>query len=359
MGGGYFALFLLLTRSFGITGNPKQLHKRQIYNVLTSTGIRSLPYLCTMKTLLLALLLLASRPDTLNVMFWNLENFFDYRNDSTSVSDADFSPRGSRHWTKKRFYAKCNAVAKGILWASAQEGAVPDVIGLAEIENAFVLRRLIQATVLRKLDYKIVHFDSPDRRGIDVALLYRGLKPLESHPAHLFNADSTIMATRDILISTFTTQQGDTVAFLVNHHPSKFGGAATSEAWRNIAVERLKYLADSLQTLGIENIIAMGDFNDTPGNPVYHVVEPTLWNKAEQFHKKGRGTIKFNGKWELIDMFFVSEPIKNAEMEILDIPFLQTQDKTSTGTKPLRTYSGPRYLGGVSDHCPIWLQLIR
>lgn len=312
-----------------------------------------------MKTLLLALLLLAGRADTLNVMFWNLENFFDYRNDSTSVSDADFSPRGSRHWTKKRFYAKCNAVAKGILWASAREGAVPDVIGLAEIENAFVLRRLIQATVLRKLDYKIVHFDSPDRRGIDVALLYRGLKPLESHPAHLFNADSTIMATRDILISTFTTQQGDTVAFLVNHHPSKFGGAAASEARRNIAVERLRQLADSLQTLGIENIIAMGDFNDTPGNPVYHVVEPTLWNKAEQFHKKGRGTIKFNGKWELIDMFFVSEPIKNAEMEILDIPFLQTQDKASTGTKPLRTYSGPRYLGGVSDHCPIWLQLIR
>ena len=316
-------------------------------------------YLCTMKTLFIALILLAGQSDTLNVMFWNLENFFDYRNDSTSVSDADFSPRGSRHWTKKRFYAKCNAVAKGILWASAKEGAVPDVIGLAEIENAFVLRRLIQATVLRKLDYKIVHFDSPDRRGIDVALLYRGLKPLDSRPAHLYNADSTVMATRDILVATFTGQNGDTVAFLVNHHPSKFGGASASEARRNIAVERLRQLADSLQTLGIENIIAMGDFNDTPGNPVYHIVEPTLWNKAEPFHKKGRGTIKFDGKWELIDMFFVSEPIKNAEMEILYIPFLQTQDKAATGTKPLRTYSGPRYLGGVSDHCPIWLKIIR
>ena len=316
-------------------------------------------YLCTMKTLFIALLLLAGRADTLNVMFWNLENFFDYRNDSTSVSDADFSPRGSRHWTKKRFYAKCNAVAKGILWASAREGAVPDVIGLAEIENAFVLRRLIQATVLRKLDYRIIHFDSPDRRGIDVALLYRGLKPLDAHPAHLYNADSTIMATRDILVATFIGQNGDTVAFLVNHHPSKFGGAAASEARRNIAVERLRQLADSLQTIGIENIIAMGDFNDTPRNPVYHIVEPTLWNKAEPFHKKGRGTIKFDGKWELIDMFFVSEPIKNAEMEILYIPFLQTQDKAATGTKPLRTYSGPRYLGGVSDHCPIWLKIIR
>ena len=316
-------------------------------------------YLCTMKTLLLALFLLAGHSDTLNVMFWNLENFFDYRNDSTSVSDADFSPRGSRHWTRKRFYAKCNAVAKGILWASAREGAVPEVIGLAEIENAFVLRRLTQATVLRKLDYRIVHFDSPDRRGIDVALLYRGLKQLDSHPAHLFNADSTIMTTRDILVATFTTQQGDTVAFLVNHHPSKFGGAAASEARRNIAVERLKQLADSMQTLGIENIIAMGDFNDTPANQVYRKLEPALWNKAEEFYKKGHGTIKYDGKWELIDMFFTSSAIKNAEMEIMYIPFLQTRDKAATGTKPLRTYSGPRYLGGVSDHCPIWLQIRR
>jgi len=312
-----------------------------------------------MKTLFIALSLLAGQPDSLNVMFWNLENFFDYRNDSTSVSDAEFSSRGARHWTKKRFYAKCNAVAKGILWASAREGAVPDVIGLAEIENAFVLRRLIQATVLRKLDYKIVHFDSPDRRGIDVALLYRGLKPLESHPAHLFNADSTIMTTRDILISTFTTQQGDTVAFLVNHHPSKFGGAAASEVRRNIAVERLRQLADSLQTLGIENIIAMGDFNDTPSNPVYHKLKPLLWNKAEAFHRRGEGTIKFNGKWEVIDMFFVSESLFQAEMDIIYIPFLQAADKGASGTKPLRTYSGPRYLGGVSDHCPIWLKTRR
>lgn len=312
-----------------------------------------------MKTLFIVLSLLAGQPDSLNVMFWNLENFFDYRNDSTSVSDAEFSSRGARHWTKKRFYAKCNAVAKGILWASAREGAVPDVIGLAEIENAFVLRRLIQATVLRKLDYKIVHFDSPDRRGIDVALLYRGLKPLESHPAHLFNADSTIMTTRDILISTFTTQQGDTVAFLVNHHPSKFGGAAASEVRRNIAVERLRQLSDSLGTLGTKHIIAMGDFNDTPANPVYRKLEPLLWNKAEAFHRRGEGTIKFNGKWEVIDMFFVSESLLQAEMDIIYIPFLQAADKGASGTKPLRTYSGPRYLGGVSDHCPIWLKTRR
>jgi len=101
----------------------------------------------------------------------------------------------------------------------------------------------------------------------------------------------------------------------------------------------------------------MGDFNDTPANPVYHKLEPLLWNKAEAFHRKGEGTIKFGGKWELIDMFFVSESLLQAEMDIIYIPFLQAKDKSASGTKPLRTYSGPRYLGGVSDHCPIWLSV--
>ena len=358
-GGSQLLIPQLFTGFFGKTGNPKEPCNNLIIKHITATTTAVHLYLYTMKTLIIALILVSGTQvkDSLNVMFWNLENFFDYRNDSTSVSDADFSPRGSRRWTKKRFYAKCNAVAKGILWISALKGAVPDVIGFAEIENSFVLRRLVQATVLRKLDYRIIHFDSPDRRGIDVALLYRGLKPLDSHPAHLFNADSTVMPTRDILVATFIGQEGDTIALLVNHHPSKFGGAAASETRRNIAVERLRQLADSLQTLGIQNIIAMGDFNDTPANPVFHKLEPVLWNKAERFYKRGDGTIKYAGKWELIDMFFTSPAINNAEMDIIYIPFLQTHDKAATGTKPLRTYSGPRYLGGVSDHCPIWLSV--
>ena len=298
------------------------------------------------------MLLVAPSKDTLNVMFWNLENFFDYRNDSTSVSDAEFSSRGARHWTKKRFYAKCNAVAKAIMWTAGEQGTLPDIIGVAEVENAFVLRRLTQATILNKLDYKIVHYESPDRRGIDVALLYRStkLQLQSSKPCHIYEADSTIMLTRDILMATFTTGQED-IAVLVNHHPSKYGGAQVSGPRRKQAVQRLKQLADSLQQTGIATIIAMGDFNDTPANPIYK--ELNLNNASEQLYKRGEGTIKYAGKWELIDMFFTTSP--NAQMEILYIPFLHTRDKAATGTKPLRTYSGPRYLGGVSDHCPVWL----
>ncbi|MBO6097584.1 MAG: hypothetical protein J6P56_09785 [Bacteroidales bacterium] len=306
-----------------------------------------------MKTLFLCLFLaLNPSADSLKVLFWNLENYFDWRNDSTSVSDAEFSSQGVRRWTKKRFYAKSNAIAKGILWAGT-----PDVIGLAEVENAFALKRLLSETALRKLDYRIVHFDSPDPRGIDVALLYRSsrLELADAKPCHLYAADSSVMATRDILLVRFREPD---IAFLVNHHPSKYGGAAVSESRRQIAVQRMKQLADSLQGLGVTRIVAMGDMNDTPANPVYRQLEPTLINLAEPLYRQGEGTIKYDGAWELIDMFFASPDAGAGPMQILQIPFLTTRDASHAGTKPLRTYSGPRYLGGVSDHCPVMVHIM-
>ena len=297
------------------------------------------------------------RRDTVRVMFWNLENFFDWRNDSTSVSEGEFSALGDRHWTRKRFYRKCQAVAKGLLWAGSQQGGLPDAVGLAEVENAFVLRRLLQGTVLRKLDYRYVHFESGDSRGIDVALLYRSsrLQLVDALPCHLYE-DSTRMHTRDILLARFRTEGGEELALLVNHHPSKYGGAAVSNTRRKRAVERLKILVDSLQTLGTERIVAMGDFNDTPDNPLYEDLSPPLVNLGAPLHAKGEGSIKYQGKWELIDLMFIW-PYRGERMQVLPIPFLQCPDGAYAGTKPLRTYSGPRYLGGVSDHCPVWLEL--
>ena len=313
-------------------------------------------------TLWIALVLLVAPPaDTIRVLCWNLENLYDYKNDSLNTSDEEFSARGTRHWTKKRFQTKCNAIAKAILWAGSREGGLPDAVGFAEVENAFVLKRLLQTTALRKLDYKIVHFDSPDPRGIDVALLYRSsrLQLVDAKPCHLYQKDS-IMRTRDILLARFHTSEGADIALLVNHHPSKYGGQEESEPRRRIAVERLAYLADSLRTEGVENIVAMGDFNDTPDNPVYGLLEPFLENLGLPLHQKGKGTIKYDGAWELIDMFFVSPPLRDVStMKILQIPFLMTKDTGHAGTKPLRTYSGPRYLGGVSDHCPIWIVVNR
>ena len=328
--------------------------------------------------------LILSPGDSLSVMFWNVENFFDWRNDSTTVSDVEFSVKGERHWTWKRFQAKANAFAKALFWVEAETGHLPDIVGLEEVENAFVLRQVLQKTALRKLDYKYVHFDSPDRRGIDVALLYRSsrLELLDSKPCHLFAAD-TVMATRDILLCVFRRDSAK-VAVLVNHHPSKYGGAAESEPRRRIAVERLRFLADSLAAIGIDRIIAGGDFNDTPDNPVFRLLEPALLPLHMDLFRRGIGTIKYDGKWDLIDHIYVSPalfavpmpasasdsssgevdrpadkvgaPSARARMRILRIPFLLTRDTVHSGEKPLRTYTGPRHTGGVSDHLPVLLE---
>ena len=342
--------------------------------------------------------------DSLELMFWNVENFFDWRNDSTTVSDTEFSAAGERHWTWKRFQAKANAFAKALFWVETETGRLPDIVGLEEVENAFVLRQVLAKTALRKSDYKYVHYDSPDHRGIDASLLYRSsrLELLGSKPCHIFAAD-TVMATRDILLCVFRKkppvvpgispvipgsspvspgpslvipgltgnlpEESDrypievgydgVFAVLVNHHPSKYGGAAESEPRRRVAVERLRFLADSLAAAGIDRIIAGGDFNDTPDNPVFRLLEPVLMPTHIDLHRRGLGTIKFDGKWDLIDHIYVSPSVSSgAQMRILRIPFLLTRDTVHSGEKPLRTYTGPRHPGGVSDHLPVLLEVV-
>ena len=289
------------------------------------------------------------------VMFWNLENFFDYFDGGAGDSDTEFSPRGERHWTRKRFDAKCNAVAKTVLWLGGVEGALPDVIGVAEVENRFVVRQLVERTALRKLDYRIVHYDSPDPRGIDCALLYRSarLKLVGSKPCRVSAAD---LLTRDILLAQFIEEgTGDSLAVLVNHHPSKYGGGETD--WRReVAVRRLKELSDSLAGEGWTRQVAVGDFNDDPSNPLFRTMEPSL----TLCRRTGReqGSIRFNGLWELIDLCFVSPALAgNAVFRAVGVPFLTERDAAHPGDRPKRTYSGPRYLGGVSDHRPIIVRI--
>ena len=172
-------------------------------------------------------------------------------------------------------------------------------------------------------------------------------------PGHIYDEDSVKIQTRDILLAHFLTADGQDLAILVNHHPSKYGGAILSEQRRLAAVKRLRQLTDSLKQCGIDRIVAMGDFNDTPESPLYNHLD--LTNLSKELHDRGEGSIRFEGKWELIDQIFVSESLKGAKMRIIRAPFLMVRDKKYTGEKPFRTYSGPRYLGGVSDHCPVWM----
>ncbi len=290
------------------------------------------------------------------VMFWNLENFFDWEDEGKGESDGEFSSYGSRHWTRKRFYGKCDAIAKSVLWVGDEYGRMPDVIGVAEVENKGVLTKMLNATALRKYDYSVVHYESGDRRGIDVALLYRRSSlELVSSSVRTPVYEGEKMATRDILHARMRLADGSEVDFIVNHHPSKFGGEEESRGRRAAAMTALKEMCDSL---GNGRIVAMGDFNDVPSAASFSVIEGTLVNKGMELHERGEGTIRYEGEWDLIDMFMVSGALEGrTAMEVCRVPFLMTWEKKHPGEKPLRTYSGPRYIGGVSDHCPIVLLL--
>ena len=301
-------------------------------------------------------LLLCARPcpamdgDSLKILFWNVENFFDYTDSGVNPSDAEFSSRGERRWTRKRFLTKCGVISKLIFW-EAEGGEPADVVAFAELENARVLRLLRQETLLRKKGYGIVHYDSPDPRGIDVGLLYRyaAFREVSSAPAAIPD-----IATRDILVAQFVTAAGDSLALMVNHHPSKYGGDGT-EARRSLALDRLRSLSDSLRLRGWTRQLAIGDFNEDARAELFDVLEGS-------FENLGRGcpdgSIRFDGQWQLIDNAFVSPgAFSRVEFKVLQAPFLLVRDNAHSGYKPFRTYSGPRYNGGVSDHLPVSVNL--
>ena len=309
----------------------------------------------------LCLPVVSQERDSLLTVFWNLENFFDYTDQGTGESDSEFSSMGSRHWTKKKFYRKCDNIAKTLLWMEDRYGRLPDVVGFAEVENRVVLSKMLNSTILRKCDYEMIHKDSPDRRGIDVALIYRrsvfaDVSRSWKAPLH----EGQKMDTRDILHACLRGTDWQEYHFIVNHHPSKYGGSKESEDRRNSAMSSLRQMCDSLSQVSEAPVVAMGDFNDSPDGPAFAIIEGILANKGTLLHERGEGSIRYEGKWDLIDMFLVSPAIDgHTRMEVCKVPFLMTWERKHPGEKPLRTYSGPRYIGGVSDHCPIVLCLFR
>lgn len=329
----------------------------------------------------LALLSVSLRAQDLFIVFWNVENLFDCDGEN---GGQEWTPAGEKHWTPGRLRAKCNAIGKTLLWIGEQEGRLPDVVGLAEVENETVLRRLIYSAPLRKAGYRYVHFDSPDPRGIDVALLYR--KDVLPRP-HADALPVPGFRTRDILRCRFplaasqpsspadscSARKPDSLTVIVVHHPSKLGGPARSRPRRQAAMSVLREAclnaAGNPGTNGSvrsdsrkeplrcsRRTIVTGDFNDTPDAEAFQMLDSCLVCLSRPLHQRGEGSLKYDGKWELIDQFWVS-PDLAGETAVLYPPFLLTRDSAHAGEKPLRTYSGPRYLGGVSDHLPVLLRL--
>lgn len=276
-----------------------------------------------MPALFLFLCLNVAAADSLLLVSWNVENFLDYREDAEGK------------YTKRRFYTKCNAISKTIFMIADSQGRLPDAIALMEVGDRFALQQLVSATPLRKLDYAIAHFESPDHRGIDCALLWRksSFKLKRASPKHILDGNGAIMPTRDILLVEF-----EGLDVLVNHHPSKVGGG--SQAKREIAMARMRHLMDSLAASGHRNIISVGDFNDD------------VWKEPG-----AQGTIKYNGAWEKIDGCFASNGLQVRE-SVFDSPALSEPDRAYGGTKPRRSFSGPRWMGGTSDHYPVIFRIV-
>lgn len=298
-----------------------------------------------------------------SIVFWNVENCFDYFDGGFSPSDSEFSSRGERHWTKSKFEDKMDAIGKTLLWCSTMDSTAlspPRIVGLAEIENDFVLRRLCRGDVLRKFNYSFVHFESRDRRGIDVALLYLedSLELVKCYPLPIVLRDELsgkcdTLATRDILYTCFRSRKdGHLWHIFVNHHPSKYGGAESSPK-RLAAMKTLRSSVDTLLAAGQTRIVAMGDFNDTPDAAAFDLIDGRLVNMGLSLPDDG--SIRYRGKWQLIDNFLVSPDLMQKRMEVLRPPFLLERDRQFPGDKPRRTYVGPRYNGGVSDHLPVML----
>jgi hypothetical protein len=308
-------------------------------------------------------------------MFYNVDNLFDTQNDLQKEDD-EFLPDGRRHWTKTRFFQKINHISQVIL--AAGEGDYPSVIGLCEIENQNVLESLLFYTPLGKLDYQIIHKESPDNRGIDVAFLYRKnkFKPIRYEAVPVTNPRDNNFKTRDILYVKGVIGK-DTVHFFVNHWPSKFGGIGVTKPLRALAASILRLKTDSLLSLNNRsNIIIMGDFNDSPSDisvkevlgaksPGEIISSNSLYDLALPYAQKGKGTNKYRGKWFMIDQIIVSGNLLNGKrlktspglFQIFSPDFLFENDKTNLGKKPNRTYSGYKYHGGFSDHLPVLLDL--
>ncbi len=317
----------------------------------------------------------ATAEKSFRVMFYNVENLFDCVHD-TLKNDYEFLPESGRAWTPYRYYDKLTKIAQTIIASGSDR--VPALVGLCEVENAHCLDDLTRHSPLREADYRYVMTDSPDQRGVDVALLYQRsrFKLLHTESVRVPGERLHRPPTRDILHVVGQLLMGDTLDVFVCHLPSRSGGEEQSEAYRLLAADMLRAQADSLwMTRGEAHIIIMGDFNDYPVSrsirqvlgawrPHGAIETRRLYNLMD-----GRldGTYRYRGVWGVLDQIIVSGSLLQpqgsvrtsyGQAQILAHPFLLEEDQRYGGLTPNRTYSGFRYHGGYSDHLPICCDLV-
>ena len=288
----------------------------------------------------------------------NCENLFDYHHDE-GKDDTEYLPEATRHWTKKRYWQKLNNIIAQELLSCSDDG-IPDMIALCEVENDSVLHDLTSRSLLRNAGYEYLMTNSPDLRGIDVALLYSPytFAPIRSYSIRVTPVEQ-MRPTRDILYACGQTVSGDTLHVFVVHFPSRFGGEKYSRPFRQAAADLLCQSVDSIQAVTSEpKILIAGDFNDGDESLVIKQIEQhDILNltKEASAPKDVQGTYRYKGQWESIDHILGSPSISNKVCAaFIHAPqFLLEEEKRYGGYRPRRTYNGPRYQPGYSDHLPL------
>ncbi len=326
------------------------------------------------------------------IMQYNVENLFDTKND-VQTNDDEFLETSSRKWTLGRYWHKLDGLAKVI--AAVGEERLPALIALCEVENDCVLYDLTKRSSLRAAGYHYVVTQSADPRGIDVALLYQPgmFRLLEQHTIKIPSAENGYTPTRDILHVRGKVLSGDTLDVFVCHFPSRSRGTRKADEHRVLAATTLRHSVDSMLMVHPHaKVVVTGDFNATPEDVVFtkilctrapfdmqknrvdsalikeygatmYLTTPRRWKVKD----KTQGSYRYRGEWMFLDHILVSENLLDSastfrctdkQVQVGDFPFLLIDDKTYGGKRPYRTYQGPSYRGGYSDHLPIYLNFV-
>ncbi len=292
----------------------------------------------------------------------NCENLFDCRHDSLK-NDTEFLPDGAYHWTRTRYWQKLDRIGQTILSCGVKEQTwqLPDMVALCEVENDSVLHDLTRRSLLRNARYDYVMTNSPDERGIDVALMYSpySFRLIGSHSVRV-KPIKGMRPTRDILYASGVTASGDTLHVIVAHLPSRRGGEKYSRPFRMMAARQVAAVIDSIynKVSAEAKIIVAGDFNDYSNSESMQLLCSKRMievSKGAKGRNGAKGTYRYQGLWGSLDHILVSIPLADIATEcyVNDAEFLIERDEKYGGVKPRRNYLGPRYLNGFSDHLPL------
>lgn len=315
------------------------------------------------------------------IAFYNLENLFDTL-DTPGVIDTEFTPDSPKRWNSERYWAKIDKLAEVISQLGSHDKVPgPAIVGLCEMENRAVLEDLVKSPRIRHLNYSIVHFDSPDRRGVDVAMLYQPryfkVSNSRSVPLIIHGEDGTRIYTRDQL-QVSGVFDGEPMHFIVNHWPSRRGGEDRSRNLRNVAARLTRSLVDSISSIEKNaKVIVMGDLNDDPVNESIRLylkarddqnrLKPgQMFNAMGMLYKRGIGTLAYRDQWNLFDQIILTQAFleKNQKgyryhsSRVFNESFLAQPEGRFKGY-PFRTYVGDTYHGGYSDHFPVYILIVK